>query len=195
MADLISLAKYKEFEGIDSTTNDLKFQTLIPSISQFVKTYCGNSFVDFVSTNKTETFTIDWDTHIVHLDETPIVSIVSVSERSSYSSSYTALSTASQEYFVDTDTDAILRTTASGYKNWPKGVGAVQVVYKAGYSDLPGDLSLAVVDLITYYFKKEHKERRTLGGASLQNPGTTSDKNNIGLPDHIKRVLDMYKQV
>ena len=91
MADLISLAKYKEFEGIDSTTNDLKFQTLIPSVSQFVKTYCGNSFVDFVSTNKTETFTIDWDTHIVHLDETPIVSIVSVSERSSYSSSYTAL--------------------------------------------------------------------------------------------------------
>ena len=51
---------------------------------------------------------------------------------------------------------------------------------------------LAVVDLITYYFKKEHKQRRTLGGATLDNPGTSS-LDGGGLPDHIKRVLDMYK--
>lgn len=193
MADLITLAKYKEFEGIDSTTNDLKFQTIIPSVSQLVKTYCANSFVDFFSTNKTETFTLNWNTHVVQLTESPINSIVSVKERQSYSGTYTTLTTSSFEYYLDYSTDSIIRTDSSGNpKNFPKGVGAVEVVYTAGYSTIPNDLMLAVVDLVTYYFKKEHKQRRTLGGATLDNPGTSS-LDNGGLPDHIKRVLDMYK--
>lgn len=193
MADLITLAKYKEFEGIDSTTNDLKFQTIIPAVSQLVKTYCANSFVDFFSANKTETFTLNWESHIVQLTESPITSIVSVKERGSYSSDYTTLTTTDHEYYLEPDTDSIIRTTSTGsFKNWPKGVGSVEVVYKAGYATIPLDLMLAVVDLITYYFKKEHKQRRTLGGATLDNPGTSS-LDNGGLPDHIKRVLDMYK--
>jgi hypothetical protein len=193
MADLITLAKYKEFEGIDSTTNDLKFQTIIPAVSQLVKTYCANSFVDFFSTNKTEIFTLNWNTHAVQLTESPINSIVSVKERQSYSGTYTTLTTSSFEYYLDYSTDSIIRTDSSGNpKNFPKGVGAVEVVYTAGYSTIPEDLMLAVVDLITYYFKKEHKQRRTLGGATLDNPGTSS-LDSGGLPDHIKRVLDMYK--
>ena len=193
MADLITLAKYKEFEGIDSTTNDLKFQTVIPAVSQLVKTYCGNSFVDFFSTNKVETFNIKWSTHIVQLTESPINTIVSVKERDSYSASYSTLTTGNYEYYLDSDTDSVFRTTQSGaYRDWPIGVGAVEVTYTAGYSTIPGDLMLAVVDLVTYYFKKEHKQRRTLGGATLDNPGTSS-MDTGGLPDHIKRVLDLYK--
>ena len=57
----------------------------------------------------------------------------------------------------------------------------------------PHDLKLAVIDLITYYLKDEHKERRTLGGASIQNQSSTSQRNNVAFPDHIKRVLDLYK--
>ena len=193
MADLITLAKYKEFEGIDSTTNDLKFQTIIPAVSQLVKTYCANSFVDFFSTNKTETFTLNWESHVVQLTESPIQTIVSVKERNAYSESYSTLTTTAHEYYLEPDTDSIIRTDSSGrFKNFPKGVGSVEVVYTAGYSSIPLDLMLAVVDLITYYFKKEHKQRRTLGGATLDNPGTSS-LDSGGLPDHIKRVLDMYK--
>jgi hypothetical protein len=55
------------------------------------------------------------------------------------------------------------------------------------------DLRLAIVDLITYYLKDEHKERRTLGGASIQNQSTSSVRDSVAFPDHIKRVLDMYK--
>ena len=65
--------------------------------------------------------------------------------------------------------------------------------YTAGYATLPVDLKLAVIDLMTYYFKREHKERRTLGGASIQNSATTSQADNVGFPDHIKRILDLYK--
>ena len=138
--------------------------------------------------------TIDWATHIVQLTESPVNSIVSVKERTSYSDSYNTLTTGAYEYALDTATDSILRTLSSGrYKNWPQGVDAVEVVYKAGYSAVPSDLKLAVLDLVTYYLKDEHKQRQTIAGASLQNQGSTSQNNNVSFPDHIKRVLDLYK--
>ena len=193
MADLITLQTYKDAEGLSTPKEDLKIEALIPSVSQLVKTYCGNTFVDFYSSNKTETFNIDWATYIVQLTESPVNSIVSVQEREDYASSYATLTTGAQEYYLDTSTDSIFRTTASGYKNWFKGVASVKVVYTAGYSSVPADLKLAVIDLITYYLKDEHKERRTIQGASIQNAASSSQKDNVAFPDHIKRVLDLYK--
>ena len=194
MANLITLQDYKTAEGITQPKDDSRLNVLIPSVSQLVKTYCGNSFVDFYSSNKTETFTIDWATHIVQLTESPVYSIVSVKERTSYSSSYDTLTTGAYEYYLDTSTDSILRTLSSGrYRNWPQGVDSVEVVYRAGYSAVPADLKLAVLDLVTYYLKDEHKQRQTIAGASLQNQGSTSQNNNVSFPDHIKRVLDLYK--
>jgi hypothetical protein len=52
---------------------------------------------------------------------------------------------------------------------------------------------LAVIDLITYYHKDEYKERKVMGGASIQNSASTTQSNNVAFPDHIKRVLDLYK--
>ena len=194
MADLVTLAQYKEAEGISSSKDDLRFNSIIPSVSELVKTYCGNSFVDFYSSNKTETFTIDWDTYVVQLTESPVNSIVSVQERETYGGSYATLTTSDSEYYLESSTDSILRTNDSGrYQNWPKGVGAVKVVYTGGYSEVPADLKLAVFDLVTYYYKDEHKQRQSIAGASLQNQGSSSQRMNVGFPDHIKRVLDLYK--
>ena len=193
MADLITLQEYKTAEGITQPKDDARLNVLIPSVSQLVKTYCGNSFVDFYSSNKTETFTIDWGTYIVQLTESPVNAIVSVQERSSYSSSYATLTTGAQEFILNSTTDSIFRTTDSGYKNWATGVESVKVVYTAGYTAIPGDLKLAVLDLITYYLKDEHKLRQSIAGASLQNQGSSTQRDNVGFPDHIKRVLDLYK--
>tara|TARA_B110000305_G_C19276901_1_gene557293 strand:- start:390 stop:977 length:588 start_codon:yes stop_codon:yes gene_type:complete len=193
MADLITLQEYKTAEGITQPKEDARLNVLIPSISQLVKTYCGNSFVDYYSTNKTETFNIEWATHTVQLTESPVNTIVSVEEATAYGSTLTALTIGAQEYALNKSTDCILRTTSAGYKNWPLGIETVKVVYTAGYSAVPADLKLAVIDLMTYYFKNEHKERRTIAGASIQNASTTSQANNVSFPDHIKRVLDLYK--
>ena len=65
MADLITLATYKDAEGLSTPKEDVRINALLPSVSQLVKTYCGNSFVDYYSSAKTETFTINWDTHII----------------------------------------------------------------------------------------------------------------------------------
>jgi len=191
MANLITLADYKQIEGLTNPKDDFRINQLIDSVSQLVKTYCGNSIVDFYTTNKVETVNMDWDTHIVQLTESPVNTIVSVEKRDSVTESYTTVPTT--EYYLDMSTDSVLYVTGSTYKDWPRGAGAVKVTYTAGYSACPSDLKLAVVDLITYYLKDEHKERRTLGGASIQNQSTSSVRDSVAFPDHIKRVLDMYK--
>ena len=171
MADLVTISDYKDAEGITGPKEDLRISRIIPSVSELVKTYCGNSFVDFYGSDKTEDFDIYWDTYAVQLTESPIVSITSVRERSGYDQSYTTLTTGAYEYYLDTRTDSLIRTNESGTRlNWKHGVGAVRVVYRAGYSSTPSDLQIAVIDLINYYFKDEHKTRRTLSGATLENP-------------------------
>ena len=191
MADLVTLAEYKEAEGISSPKEDLRLATIVPSVSQLVKTYCANSIIDHYSTNKVETFSIDWDTHLVQLTESPVNAIVSVQKRDSVTESYSTVPTT--DYYLETATDSVLYVTGSTYRNWPRGAGAVKVTYTAGYASTPKDLKLAIFDLITYYLKDEHKERRTLGGASIQNQGSTSLRDSVAFPDHIKRVLDLYK--
>lgn len=192
MTNLVTLDDYKIAENIQSVKEDTRIDSLITSVSQLVKTYCGTSFVDYYSSNKVETFSINWATNIVQLTETPLVSIVSVEERDDYSSSYTTVPVT--EYFADTTLDAIYRvSTQGGKKNWPGGPASVKITYKAGYDGCPADLKLAVIDLITYYHKDEHKERKVMGGASIQNSASTTQSNNVAFPDHIKRVLDLYK--
>ena len=191
MADLVTLAEYKEAEGISSPKEDLRLATIVPSVSQLVKTYCGNSIIDHYSTNKVEIFSIDWDTHLVQLTESPVNAIVSVQKRDSVTESYSTVPTT--DYYLETATDSVLYVTGSTYRNWPRGAGAVKVTYTAGYASTPKDLKLAVFDLITYYLKDEHKERRTLAGATIQNQGSTSLRDSVAFPDHIKRVLDLYK--
>ena len=195
MADLITRDEYKSLKNLSqSVKEDGRIDALIDSVSPLVKTYCGNSIVDYYSSNKTETFNINWNTHIVQLTESPVNTIVTVQEREGYSSSYTTLTTGNNEYYLDVDTDSVIRTTGGwDYANWPRGPGAVKIVYTAGYSTTPKDLQLAVADLITYYLKDEYKERRSMQGASITNRGTSSMRDNVDFPDHIKRVLDLYK--
>lgn len=190
MADLITVDTYKELAGISSTKEDTKLDILVPAISQLVKNYCGNSIIDYYSTTKVETFNIDWNTHIVQLTESPLVSVSAVQIRETFTAAYETIST--NDYFVDLDTDSILYVSGTGYMNWPRGAGAVKVSYNAGYSSCPVDLQLAVADLITYYLRDEYKARQSLSGATRENP-ESSIRNSPAFPDHIKRVLDLYK--
>ena len=190
--DLISLEDFKILGEITSNQHDAKLEELIDSVSQLVKTYCGQSFLDFYDTNKTEFFTKNFGSHIVELGESPIVSITSVAERSSPTNSYTTL-TENTDWVLDNTTDSLFRMSGSIYKNWETGPNSVKVVYKAGYEALPQDLRLAVVDLIMYYHKNEQKQRQTIAGATIQNQSTTSQRDSVAFPDHIKRVLDLYK--
>ena len=197
MADLITVAEYKDAEGLRGEKDDDRLAVIVPQVSDLVKKYCGISFIDFYSSSKTETFSIDDNyTTTLIMSESPLIAVSAVQERTSYSGSYTTLTTGNYEYYVDTESDAVVRTTKEGNPTaFAKGVGAVKVTYNAGYSATPEDLKLAIFDLINYYMKDEHKERRTLGGATLQNQGTAGLRMSTDFPDHIKRVLDLYRVI
>ena len=197
MADLITVQEYKNAEGIAGQKDDTHLDIIVPQVSDLAKKYCGTSFIDYYSSDKTETFSVnDNFTSTIIVSESPLVSVTSVKERSTYDASYETLATSDYEYYVDTAADAIVRTTKSGGTNaFPQGMGSVQIAYRAGYSAAPSDLKLALFDLVTYYLKDEHKERRTIAGATLQNQGTSGVRDNTDFPDHIKRVLDLYRVI
>ena len=200
MADLVTLQQYKDFAGLKSLEHDARINVVIDSVSQLVKSYCGTSLIDYASTNKVEYKTIkDSIVETIILEESPLIQVVSVQERTSQAEAYVTLitensdSSGKYEYVVNDESDSITRTNSTGNKYWAKGVKSVKITYKAGYTSTPQDLRLAVYDLIKYYMKDERKERMSIAGASIENPISTSLRNNIGFPDHIKRVLDMYK--
>ena len=130
-----------------------------------------------------------------------MIQVVSVEERTSQADAYVTLitensdSSGKYEYIIDSESDSVTRTNSTGTKYWPRGMKSVKITYKAGYASTPRDLQLALFDLINYYIKDEHKERRSLGGAVQQNQGTAGIRNSTDFPDHIKRVLDLYKVV
>ena len=196
MANLCTRDDYKAYKKIEHVKDDSQIDVLVTSISQLVKTYCGSTLIDYYSTNMTETFDLfDTGTAEVFLTESPLVSVSSVQERDSIADSYTTL-TANTDYYVDTEHDRIYRIDGeTSSKAWPRGFASVKIVYRAGYSTTPQDLRLAIYDLITYYLKEEYKGRKSMAGATLQNETSTSIREDIGFPDHIKRVLDMYRVV
>ena len=196
MADLITVQEYKDAEGIRGDNNDDRLAILVPQVSDLAKKYCGTSFIDYYSSTKTETFNIsDNYTSFVVMSETPITSVTSVKERDNPTSSYETL-TNTTDYYIDTASDSIFRVDSDGNrKAFKKGFGAVEVVYNAGYSATPSDLKLALFDLVKYYLKDEHKQRMTLGGATVQNQGSAGLRTSTDFPDHIKRVLDLYRVI
>ena len=200
MANLVTLREYKDFAGLTGVSEDAKLNVIIPSISQAVKTYCGTSIVDYYSTDKVEYFDVTNDmTYQIMVDESPLVSVSQVQERDSQSGTYTTLisedsdGSGKYDYVVDTERDLITRTTSTGDKMFPRGRKAVKVTYRAGYASTPADLKLACFDLVKYYLKDERKQAMTIQGAQVQNPVSTSLRDNIDFPDHIKRILDFYK--
>jgi hypothetical protein len=196
MTDLVTLIDYKEFIGIASASEDVKLGVIVSSVSALVRTYCSRSFTDYYSVDKVEALNIDYETKSVQLKEYPIVSITTVEERSAYSEDYVELTTAAFEYYLDLSTDSLYKTDgAKGFLSWATGPGSVRITYKAGYAAVPEDLKLAVFNLITYYHKNEYRGSKTLRGATSSVPSTTTQWGNVSFPDHIKRVLDLYKNV
>ena len=197
MADLITVTEYKDAEGLRGEKDDDRLAIIVPQVSDLVKKYCGTSFVDFFSTDKVETFSIEDNyTSTIIVSESPLTAVDKVEERATYADSYTELTTGNYEYYVDFEADAIIRTDKNGNpKPYKKGMGAVRITYNAGFATTPKDLQLALFDLVNYYVKDEHKERRQLGGATINNQGTAGIRTSTDCPDHIKRVLDLYKVV
>jgi len=189
MTELVSLQQYKAYRNIAGSNDDTKLNMLIPAVSKLIRTYCGRDFTDYFSVDKTEYHTLKWFQSAIFVREIPIVSVTSVSELTEGSQTeYTLLT--SDQYIVEPEMDAIYRIESEVRTNFPIGINAVKVIYKGGYSAVPADLQLAACDLVTYYVKEQYMPEKNHASFTIR---YNNDKPDF--PEHIKRVLDFYKDV
>ena len=194
MTDLITLSDYKEYKTIKSSTKDGETQNLISQISALVENYCNRIFLDYYSTDITEWF--DGKTEIVYLKHFPLVSVNHVYTSVNGGATKVELdlvdSSGVGDYFVDYDNETV-RTSVAGTKfitTYNTPYRSLEIVYNAGYEEVPLDLKLAVLDLVAYYLDSESKPTKSLLGATLDNPLPYLANS---FPPHIRRVLDLYR--
>lgn len=182
--NLITLAEFKAYKGINSTNQDDTINSIIPKVSAFVKTFCKRSFIDYVDDSKVEVITASPKS--ILLTEFPVIEVISVEASADYGKTYTEI--AEFDYYVVDKTAGCVLPTYFQFSDMPNGY---IVTYKGGYADgLPEDLKLAVLDLVDYYIKNDAAVH------SPKAPGTNSVQieyiSTTNLPAHIKRVLDQY---
>lgn len=189
MADLISIETYKQAKALISAKDDSRLSIIVPAVSQLVKTYCNNSFNDYLDPENpfVESISVENTTKKIQLIQWPVLTIEKVEARDYYDVDYVELTP--DEYILETKNDCLTRIG----RNWETGINSVIVTYTAGYTVLPEELTLAVIDLIHYYYKEEYKPDRSISGAAIRNAHSSSHWNSMGFPDHIRRVLDMYR--
>lgn len=182
---LFTRQEYKSYKGISSSNSDGQIDSLIPRVSEFAKTYCRRTFVDWVNDPLVE-YSAGGFREII-LRETPVIQIASVQQSTNYGQTYTALTK-----FTDwvQDGDYILCVQPEGkFKELIRGY---KITYFAGYETVPEDLKLACMDLLTYYKENEAavKSMRAAGTNTTQIEYIQSNS----LPAHIRRVFDLYQQ-
>jgi hypothetical protein len=181
--NLVTKAEYKTYAGISSPNQDAEIDSLIPKVSQLVKTYCRTSFVDNVDEAKIEVF--KGGEFTLYLKEFPVIAIASVEYSADYGQNYTSLI----EY-TDWVFDSNITAVISPIVAFPAAINGYRISYTCGYEVLPEDLKLAVLDLVTYYRKNDTAIH------SSKAPGTNSVQieyvSTTTLPAHIRRILDQY---
>lgn len=182
--ELVTLAEYKAYANISSTTQDAAIRNIIPKVSALTKNYCRRTFNDYVDDPKLEIFT---GGSYLLLSEYPVIGISAVETSVDYGKTYTPL----VEYtdFVLDNEESTIKPINSAKKFEPL-VNGYKVTYTAGYEVLPEDLKIAVMDLVTYYLKNDMavKSQRDAGSNTVQIEYITKNT----LPSHIARVFDLY---
>lgn len=203
--NLVTLSEYKTYASITSTTQDAQLTAIITGTSNLVKQICRRSFVDYVNDSKVEVFK---GGPYLNLKETPVIAVGSLEYSLDYGNTYTEL-VEFTDYATDNETGQIVpirslnyypdyydgTSTAMRYNpvaEFPRRINGYRVTYNCGYEVLPYDLRLAVMDLITYYFKQEWavKASRATGSSTTQIDYIM----NTDLPANIKRVLDLHTE-
>ena len=180
MTDLITLAEYKDAKEIKSPNLDVKIETLITLVSDFVEVYCGRRFL-------TETYTdalygVCEDS--IYIQNPPLTDVAVIEF---YNTSREWELVDLEAYLIEEDIITFLDLPI--VHDTPKK--PFRLEYTGGYVDIPAALRLAVIDMVTFYHKNEATPKKSVSSLNVQAPGFTDNN----LPSHIKRVLDLYRVI
>lgn len=184
MANLITLAEYKAYAGLNTPNQDTQISNLIPGICQYVETYCNRKFQQHVTNPITEVFS--GKNYPISLKHHPIISIQRVEESTDCGSEYIDMDEFSQWVFDREESNIV-----SPYGEFAPGINRYAVSYTYGFPTLPEDLKLAIFDLVKYYMRND------MAVHSNKAPGTQAVQidyqTNASIPAHIRRILDLYR--
>lgn len=182
-ANLITRQEYKQYMGINSANQDGEIDVLIPKVSEFAKTYCKRTFIDYANDPYVEV--VDGGYQNIFLRETPVLSIASVSVSTDYGQTYTKINK-----FIDwvQQGDSIRTLNPQGV--FQSLIQGYKITYFGGYESVPEDLKLAVMDLLTYYKDNEAAVKSTKAAGT--NTTQIEYIQSSSLPAHIRRILDLY---
>jgi len=183
---LITITDYKNYKSINSNKDDTRIAAIIEGVNTFATTYCGRTFIDFFSNNKTEYFNSNFSD--AYVEEFPIVNLVSVKVSTDGGVTQTTL-VENTDFFVDKSVGRII-SAGTKFSNTNIEFQSLEVIYTGGYSSIPDDLKLSLLDLTAYYVKEEFVPSRSLNGASILN---VSSSELVKVPAHIRRVLEAYR--
>ena len=192
MVDLITVQEFKDYKRISSTTYDTQLSILIPQASSFIKTYCGNSFNEYTSTDKVEWFNGRGNT-TYFVQEWPLVSVTTLEISTDGGTTVEAL-TEGTDFYVNLEDDCIV-SASSSFSPYGPAVNSAKLTYIAGYTTLPPELQLAAIELVDHYRQEDFTPKKSLSGTSTDNSGPTQYGFANMLPKHIKRVLDLYRRL
>ena len=145
--ELASITDIKTMLVISDTSQDALLTLIKDSVEAYVKTYCGR---DFLVTAYTEYYDGD-DTNLLRTNQRPITAVTSV-----YSDPARLFPAASLIPSDDIIGDA--KSLRLGFielltYRFLAGLKSTKVVYSAGYSTVPTDLSMAVKLVVCKQFK------------------------------------------
>lgn len=186
MADLVTLAEYKAYKGITSTTQDAQIAALITKVSKYIRTYIDRELTTYFDEPLTQYF--DGGAQNLPLKEVPVQTVQSVEISSDYGRTYTALVEYTDYVVSKTKETVECPFLADGF---PYALNGYRVTYTGGYESVPDDIKLASLDLVAYYLQSDMsiKSTRNVGANTTSIEYITT----ASLPSHIRRILDLYR--
>lgn len=187
--ELCSTTDLKVLLGISTASQDALLALVKAGVEQFAKTYTGRDLL-VPSTPYTEYYDGDGGSDL-RLDQHPIVSVTTIHIDNSRLFADAALVPASD---IIGDAKSYLRGFVEllTYR-FTRGAKNIKVVYSAGYSVVPLDLSMAVKQIVAKQFKVA--EKKMFAEGSYQVGDTTITLSPDAYPKDALKVLDAYRRV
>lgn len=188
---ILTLNKYKTIKNITNSEHDVQITELIKAVNSYISTYCNRKFTEYYNVDKVEYFD-GVNSDELYPEVYPIVSVTSLETSTDGGQNYSTVLTEFTDYVIDEQNSRIVSNydyfVASSYP-----LNSVKLTYKAGYTTIPEDLTLAAVNLVEYFLEEQYTPRKSLAGAGVENIIITST--DAYLPAHIRRVLELYRNM
>lgn len=185
--NLITLNELKDYLGTDtgSTSNDGRFNDLINKVSWEFNTITDRKLKERSHTEYRDGNGLDY----IYTNEWPIVSVsTDIDIRIDADRDYTTGDKVDSTSIIIYSTEGKIHLEDQSFA---AGEQSVKLVYTAGYSTIPHDLSYAAKEYCRLLWKREQSNRIGIKSESVEGGSITYED---GMPWSVRQILNLYKR-